>query len=124
MIESMLVIVGAFFLYLLVLPLFGILCSFLVRVLLPYAVGAGALFALLQWAPLNQPSSLLLAFALAIFCAPALFIRFWPRANGLQLGWQQGHYRACFSMLSFGFCSRHEPVEEGEYKLEAVLRTE
>ncbi len=124
MIEFVLAVFAAFFFYLVVLPLVGILGSFCARIVLPYLIGSALIFAFLLLLPLNISTGWLAGLALMIWCAPALVIRCWPRTNGKQLGWQQGHYRACFTLLTCGFCSRHEQGEEAEYTLEAVLRPE
>ena len=77
------------------------------------------LFLFLQ-APLGIAWSWLVAFALMIWCVPALLIRYWPR-NGRRLAWQEGHYGACFALLTLGVCSRHESSEAIRYPQRGTL---
>ena len=85
-----LMVVGAAWLYLLVLPLFGMLAGIVVRVLVPYGVGAFLIYALVTfvWSQAVWYSVVaMVAWGAAIFMSRQQLKKL---QGGLQ--WHEGHY--------------------------------
>ena len=100
--EFLLAIVGAFFFYLVILPLFGWLIGLFFRVGLPYA-GGGLLIYLLDL----HPAWYLLA---GVWLLGMLAVR--NRIGREQLmDWSEGHYQSAKMLLSLGLMMKNR-VEE------------
>lgn len=99
-------VIGAFFLYLLVLPLAGMVGAIFCRVFLPYLLGSGVVYVLLLALFGHLSAGLLLMFSIIIWSVPAVCVRYWRHSEAANLGWQEGHYRAHFALLTCGLFSR------------------
>ena len=108
-------VLGAFFLYLLVLPLAGMVGSIFCRVFLPYLLGSGVVYVLLSTLFGHLSAGLLMMISIIIWCVPALSVRYWPYSAGANLGWQDGHYHAHFALLTFGLFSRGRQAARSAY---------
>ncbi len=112
-------VLGAFFLYLVGLPLVGMLGFLCCRALLPYLLGSGIVYGLLSTLFAGLTSSLLLLLAIALWSVPALCVRYWPSLKGKSMSWHQGHYRASLVVATLGLCARRQQDIGGAYPLAA-----
>ena len=103
-------VIGAFVLYMVVLPIFGMLGAVCCRIFLPYVLGTALVFGLLSMLFGQLGTSTLVLLAFIIWSVPALCVRYWPHPNGTATRWHQGHYRASFAMMTFGLLQRHQPT--------------
>ena len=117
-------VLGAFCLYLIVLPLLGLVGSVICRIFLPYLLGVGVVYYLLATFLSDLPGGILLLLALVIWCAPALCVRYWPHLEDPDLEWYQGHYRAIFTLLTFGLLSRNQQTTAEVYPFGDIAQNE
>ena len=90
--QTLSIVIAAFFLYLLVLPLLGLVVGFCARVLAPYLLCAG----LILWLGVSQYWLLAGIWGLLL-----LAVRVWL-TNGRRLQWHEGHYQAVGALLTVG----------------------
>ena len=116
--ETVAVIIGAFFLFLAGIPLIGAAVGFSVRVLLPYLFGGGLIYFAMQ--SLFDASGAWWEIAIPLFSWAALVLgtRFLDtRAHD----WHEGHWRSVFIVVTFGLWRRSqlptEPFKVYEYRL-------
>jgi len=117
-------VVGAFCLYLIVLPLVGLIGTVFCRIFLPYLLGVGAVYYLLVTFLSDLPGVFLLLLALVIWCVPVLSVRYWPHLVATDLAWHQGHYRAVFALLTFGLFSRDQQATVEVYPFGDIAQKE
>lgn len=96
--ESVLWIAGVFVLYLVLLPLFGVVLGFFIAFVLPYLVGAFFLFLVATTFELGTLSVWVWLFSclwgITVFMTRRRLI-----SAGTNLRWHEGHYKAVFATL-------------------------
>ena len=118
---ELLAVIGAFFLYLLVLPLFGLIVAVCCITVLPYLLGAAVVYGLLSTLVSNISAVALLLTALVIWSVPVLFVRYWPNHTRGALNWYDGHYRAAGAVMTFGLFARQREAVNSAYALKTVV---
>lgn len=98
--EAVIMVVGAAVLYLLVLPLFGLLVGMMVRILLPYGAGVLAFYVLACYS--CDIGQVLLYTAGASILWVAIVLRSRSKLQKVQgrLGWYEGHYSSALNVLT------------------------
>lgn len=91
--EYILWVVGAFLLYLVVLPLAGAFLGFVFIALLPYLAGVGLAWCLVYLLGFGVTSAWLWIFA-SIWAVTVFAARKRLIARGSELRWHEGHYEA------------------------------
>ena len=102
---ALVAIVGSFFLYLLLLPVFGFLICFTLRTLPPYCLG-GLAFYLFAEVFLVSFSALQFWTVTLLWGLLVLAARVWQGMHNRKLGLCQGHYRSMVAVLTFGLLLR------------------
>lgn len=110
-------VVGAFFLFMLLLPLFGCLVGICLRILFPYLLGV--VIALLVSSQLVELGLLSVCAIVVGWAGLMLTTRIWLGRLELQLSWVQGHYRSAGMVLSFGLLLKGS-VDEVSSPLETL----
>ena len=104
--EAIFMVVGAAALYLLVLPLFGLLVGIMVRILLPYGAGVLALYMLACYS-CNIGQVLLFTTGASVLWV-AIVLRSRSKLQKVQgrLGWYEGHYSSALNVLTLSMYPR------------------
>jgi hypothetical protein len=106
-------ILGAFFLFLVILPVFGFVVSATIRVLAPYLIGSS--LTVLQPGYYNTSTLIGVAF---IWLCLTLAVRVWLGKKNKSLAWHEGHYTAASAILTLGL------FVKGNRRLESVSKAE
>lgn len=104
--ETILLVPGAALLYLLLLPLFGVLVGLFVRIVLPYGAGAFLLYLLVAF---NASVSHVVWYAVgASLLWVAVMLQSRTRLQKIKgnLAWYEGHYSSALNILTLSRVAR------------------
>lgn len=104
--EAILVVFVAALLYLVILPLFGLIAGIVIRTILPYAAGFCLLYAIVCQSCNAGQILWYTLFASLIWAAIVLHSR--SQLQGIQgsYTWFEGHYSAAINVLTFSHLKR------------------
>ncbi len=114
--ESLMAVVGSFFLYLLIFPLIGAGIGLFLRVLLPNLFGGLLIYLLME--RVFMPTGAWWELAIPLLAWAALVLGTRQIAHRSQ-AWHEGHWRAVLLAVTFGLWRLARPqrvsIEEQEY---------
>jgi len=96
---SVATVVGAFFLFLVVFPLVGMLAGICAQILVPYLFGGGLLYLLMG--QLVAPSGAWWEYAIPLFAWAALVLGT-RLMDARRPAWHEGHWHAVMVVVTFG----------------------
>jgi len=97
---SLLALLGAFLLYVLLLPLFGVLCGLLVRIVLPYALGGVAGYLSVAYLAGWSGTQWLFILMTISWVGAVWHGRFRLKQVRGTLAWYEGHYSGVLATLT------------------------
>jgi len=100
---SVATVIGAFFLFLVVFPLVGMLAGFCVQILVPYLFGGGVLYLLMG--QMVAPSGAWWEYAIPLIAWAGLVLGTRLMDNR-RPAWHAGHWQAVMVVVTFGLWRR------------------